>query len=445
MPMSTTWASPRPEAAIVPPTPESPARPRPSFFGALFSANTHRRSAYALASLPLGVLFFTLTVVGLSLSLGLFVTLLGVPILLLTFALIRGFARFERAFGRAALGTSAEEPLRKQPSGPGFWRRIGARISDPWSWREVAYMLVHLPMSVLMFSLTVAFWAYPVAALTINGWWWAIPDEGDYIWSGNELDHPLEWVGVPVAGLALLFLTPWVVRGITSLHAAILDGLLGTSRAELEAQAQRADAQRARSVDSAATGRRRIERDLHDGAQARLVALAIDLGRAREKLDVASDDDEAAALVAEAHEEAKSVLVELRNLARGIHPAILTDRGLDAALSSLAARSPVPVSVNVDVNDRPSPAVEAIAYFAVAEALTNIARHANASRAEVAVSRRGDRLAVSIHDNGTGGADPVEGTGLAGLAERVESADGSFRIISPAGGPTTVLAELPCR
>jgi len=445
MAMTTTWAPPRPEAAIVPPTPEPPARPRPSFLGALFSADTYKRTGYALASLPLGVLFFTLTVVGLSLSLGLFVTLLGVPILLITFALVRGFARLERAFGGAALGTTAAEPLRKQPSGPGIWRRVGTRISDPWSWREVAYMLVHLPMSILMFSMTLAFWAYPLAALTINGWWWAIPEEGDYIWNGNELDHPLEWVGVPLAGLTLLFLTPWVIRGITSLHAAILDGILGTSKAELEAQAQRADAQRVRSVDSAAAERRRIERDLHDGAQARLVALAMDLGRAREKLDLATDDDGAAALVAEAHEEAKSVLVELRNLARGIHPAILTDRGLDAALSSLAARSPVPVTVNVDITDRPSPAVEAIAYFVVAEALTNIARHANASRADVAVSRRGDRLAVSIHDDGTGGADPIEGTGLAGLAERVESADGFFRIISPAGGPTTVLAELPCR
>lgn len=447
MAMSTTWSPPRPEAVIVRPNAESPAKPRPSFLGALFSAGTYKRTAYALASLPLGVLFFVLTITGLALSAGLLVTLLGLPILVITFAVVRAAARFERAFGRATLGTKAAEPFRRQPSGPGIWRRIGARISDPWSWREVAYMLVHLPMSVLMFSLTVAFWAYPLAALTINAWWWAIPEEGDYIWNGNELDHPLEWVGVPLAGMALLFVTPWVIQGITSLHAAILDGILGTSKAELEAQAQKADAQRTRSVDAAAAERQRIERDLHDGAQARLVSLAMDLGRAREKLEVGAPDsgDEAAALVAEAHEEAKRALVELRNLARGIHPAILTDRGLDAALSSLAARSPVPVTVSVDIKDRPSPAVEAIAYFVVAESLTNIARHAQASRADVTLSRRGDRLAVTIHDDGAGGADPVHGTGLAGLAERVESADGLFRVSSPAGGPTTVLVELPCR
>ena len=428
---------------FIPPVAAPPKRRRARW--ALFRGETYSRTGYALASLPLAIIWFTVIVTGLSLSVGLLVTLLGFPVLMLTLLLARSFTRAERAFARAALGTTAGEPFRRPPSGPGLWRRFTARVSDPWSWREVAYLLVHLPMAIIMFTVAVVAWVYPLGLLTTNLWWWAIPDDGDYLWPGNDLDHPLEWVGVPLVGLlSLLFVTPWLIKGITAFHGLIVDGMLGSSRAELEARAVRATEQRTRSVDSAAAERRRIERDLHDGAQARLVALAMDLGRAREKLAGGDPDDEAAAIVAEAHEEAKRALVELRDLARGIHPAILTDRGLDAALSSLTARSPVPVTVRVDVAERPSPAVEAIAYFVVAEALTNIARHSDARAAEVTVSRRGDRLALAIHDDGRGGADAGAGTGLAGLAERVESVDGTFQVISPAGGPTTIIAVLPC-
>jgi signal transduction histidine kinase len=168
----------------------------------------------------------------------------------------------------------------------------------------------------------------------------------------------------------------------------------------------------------------------------------MNLGMAKEKFD--KDPEAARVLVEEAHAEAKLAMVELRNLARGIHPAVLSDRGLDAALSSLAGRAPVPVAVDVSVAERPPPAIETIAYFVVAEALTNIARHAGASRAAVKVARQNGHLKVEVTDNGIGGADAGRGTGLAGLVDRVTSVDGTLHIQSPAGGPTILTVELPC-
>jgi signal transduction histidine kinase len=199
---------------------------------------------------------------------------------------------------------------------------------------------------------------------------------------------------------------------------------------------------RARVVDSAEAELRRIERDLHDGAQARLVALALDLGMAREKMT--DDPVGARALLDEAHLEAKRAIVELRDLARGIHPAVLADRGLDPALSALVSRARVPVELTVDIPDRPPASTESIAYFVVAEALTNITKHAHATAVSVSVVRRGPSLLLEITDDGVGGADVTKGTGLAGLADRVSAVDGYMDVSSPAGGPTTILVELPC-
>jgi signal transduction histidine kinase len=186
----------------------------------------------------------------------------------------------------------------------------------------------------------------------------------------------------------------------------------------------------------------RIERDLHDGAQARLVALAMDLGLAREKLD--ADPEAAAVLVESAHEEAKTALVELRELVRGVHPVVLTDRGLDAALSALSARCSVPVSLDVHPGGRLPRELEAAAYFVVAESLANVGKHADAEHAWVRVARRGERLEVEIRDDGRGSAEVADGGGLAGLSRRVEALDGSFTVESPTGGGTIVRAELPC-
>ncbi len=213
---------------------------------------------------------------------------------------------------------------------------------------------------------------------------------------------------------------------------------------EREEMAERIDVlttTRAGAVDAQAAELRRIERDLHDGAQARLVALAMDLGMARERLRDAPPETQT--LVACAHEEAKRALVELRDLARGIHPAVLTDRGLEAALGSLTGASPIPVRLDVDVDRRLDPALEAAAYFAVAEALTNAAKHSGAGVIDVQVQRRVRLLRVRVADDGVGGADP-EGDGLMGLRRRVEAHDGTLHVMSPTGGGTTLEAVIPC-
>ncbi len=196
-------------------------------------------------------------------------------------------------------------------------------------------------------------------------------------------------------------------------------------------------------MDAAEAERRRIERDLHDGAQQRLVAVAMSLGRARDRLD--EDPDATRVLLDEAHTDAKHAVSELRDLARGIYPAVLADRGLDAALSAQAAGSPVPVDIVVDLAERPPAAVETTAYFVVGEALTNIAKHADATTARVRVWRKADTVRVEVTDDGRGGARMRPGGGLAGLADRAATIDGTISVAGPPGGPTTVRAELPCR
>jgi len=219
--------------------------------------------------------------------------------------------------------------------------------------------------------------------------------------------------------------------------------LLGrTQQAEMDERVGQLETRRAAAIDSAETERRRIERDLHDGAQQRLIAVAMDLGLARTQMT--QDPARAAELVATAHDDVKAALKELRDLVRGIHPVILEDRGLDAALSAVVARAVVPVQLRVDVPLRPPASVESAAYFIVSEALVNVDRHAGARSAVVEITRHRDRLTIAVTDDGMGGADPTGGTGLAGLAERVAGLDGWMQVISPPGGPTTVLVEVPC-
>jgi signal transduction histidine kinase len=236
-----------------------------------------------------------------------------------------------------------------------------------------------------------------------------------------------------------------VARGVAAADVAAGRALLGPGRAwELARQVERLAASRAGLADAADAERRRIERDLHDGAQQRLIALAASLGMARAAL---GDDmpEPVRQVIAGAHDEALAALAELRELVRGLHPAVLTDRGLDAALSGLVARAPHPVGLTVDVTPRCPAGIEAIAYFSVSEALANVAKHASASRADITVRRAGDRLRVTVTDDGRGGARlDGDGSGLRGLAQRAGAVDGWLRVDSPPGGPTTVTVELPC-
>jgi signal transduction histidine kinase len=246
------------------------------------------------------------------------------------------------------------------------------------------------------------------------------------------------WV-VPV----LLLAAPWAAMAVARVDEAAARGLLGPSRTEVLAERVESLARsRADIVAATDAERRRIERDLHDGAQQRLISLAMNLGMARANLtDV---PEEARQAIEQAHDEATQAVAELREFVRGLHPAILNDRGLDAALSGLVARAPLPVRLHVDIARRCSPSMEAIAYFVVSEALTNIAKHAAARHADVTVERVGDRLRVVVTDDGRGGAAPGTGSGLRGLAQRAAAVDGTFDVHSPPGGPTVITVELPC-
>jgi signal transduction histidine kinase len=251
--------------------------------------------------------------------------------------------------------------------------------------------------------------------------------------------------GTFVVGVLVLIAAPRVIRGLGAMDGGLIKGLLGGSpTAELRQRVETLTVSRDASVDIAETERRRIERDLHDGVQAQLVTLAMDLGMARQKLESGDVADPAVlALVERAHDDSKRAVADLRNLVRGIHPAVLTDRGLDAAVSALAARSPISVEVSISLPTRPPATVESTAYFVIAEALTNAAKHSGASVVHVDGSIVGGVLRVEIRDDGVGGADVEHGGGLAGLASRVAAIEGRLRIASPIGGPTTVLAELP--
>jgi len=408
---------------------------------------TWTATIYLLASMFVGLAWFVTLVTGLSLGGGLLIVWVGVLVLALTLAASRGGAWLERRWVKAMLGVSIPEPYRPMPAGS-VWRRARILAGDPATWKDLAYLVLLFPLGVVWFVVTSLLWSVALVLLTAPLWFWIPPtgprpgfDNGEH--ARLLIDTVPEALVATVAGAVLCVAAAWAVRAMAAAHGALALALLGPSDSQRRARVEALQASRDRAVDSAEAERRRIERDLHDGAQQRLVALAMDLGMARAKLE--TDPAAATALVGEAHEEAKRALAELRDLARGIHPAVLADRGLDAAISALAARSPVPVGVEVDAatGRLPGP-VESAAYFVVAEALTNAAKHARAAEIGVRIARHRDLLIVEVIDDGAGGADPARGSGLRGLADRVAAVDGHLTITSPPGGPTVVRAELPC-
>ncbi|MFD9126096.1 histidine kinase [Kitasatospora sp. NPDC059571] len=315
-----------------------------------------------------------------------------------------------------------------------------ARLRAGMTWRQAAYHLVVAPLLATGALLVLAGWGIGLAMASVLVWVWALPAHHP-LHSGPGWTTVLGWV--TVGGLLLLLAASWAARRVAAAEEWAARSLLGPNRAELLAQRVESLAEsRAGVVDAADAERRRIERDLHDGAQQRLVSLAMNLGLARRTLK--NVPPEAMQVIVEAHEEAQAAIEELRDLVRGLHPVVLEDRGLDAALSGIAARSPVPVHLDVDLPARVPPAVEAVAYFTVSEALANVARHARASRVDLSVRRTGDVIRIVIDDDGVGGADASRGTGLTGLRKRAASVDGTLTLSSPRGGPTTITVELPC-
>ncbi|GHE12288.1 sensor histidine kinase [Streptomyces alanosinicus] len=421
----------------------------PAALRAPFEARSWREFGYVLLSLPLALVLFVWTVTMVALGAGLLVTFIGVPVLAAALAGCRGFAALERARARGLLRLDVAEPEPLRMRGPGALAWIGAVLKSGTSWRNMLYALVQFPWAVFSFVVTVSLWTTGWTLLSYPLWFWVFPayaGQGGLQLYGDEhhsvyLDNPFEITVTALVGLLFTLVTPWIVRALTTVDGLLVRGLLGPS--PLSARVVELESDRGVVVDTAAADLRRIERDLHDGAQARLVNLAMDLGLAKEKLR--EDPRAAARMVDEAHGEVKTALQELRDLARGIHPAVLTDRGLDAALSAVASRCTVPVRVEVDLPARPAPAIEGIAYFTVSELLQNISKHSRARSASVDVWHTEDRLMLQVTDDGVGGADASRGSGLAGLAGRLGAVDGVLVVDSPTGGPTRVIAELPWR
>jgi len=359
--------------------------------------------------------------------------------------------------------TTATASATPRPAGPGpglsgvAWR---ARSNPAWRIHAAADGIV-VGFLIVIWGLTSRgyFWpvwvALPLAlALAIHGW--VVTTAGNQPLLDRFLgSRALAIVGGIFAALSLFYIGIWAASGggsfwpiwpilalalVLSAYAAALR-LSASNRAELTERIDVLEETRAGAVDEQGSELRRIERDLHDGAQARLVALGMSLGMAEQKL--AEDPERAGQLLAEARAGAEQALRDLRDLARGIHPPVLTDRGLEAALSALADSTPIPVTLHVDLPERPPAAAETAAYFVAAEALANAGKHARANRVDIRIFRTGQLLTIEVADDGRGGADP-EGSGLSGLRRRVQALDGRLRVASPPGGPTTILAEVPC-
>jgi len=379
-------------------------------------------------------------------------------VLLVSTGAARRLGSLQRGLAIRLLGArvAAPPPARRSPAARA-WPGPGPR--DGAGWRVMAYLLAKLPVGLIELY-AVFFWIGGLVNLSYPLWWGAFRNHPPGAWlSPVPVFTPFGLFGegtfrvatlpgtfaAAATGAAMLLAAPWVTRAVTSADAWLIRGLLGPGR--LAQRVRDLELSRALAVDDSAALLRRLERDLHDGAQIRLATLAMNLGMAREKLgDSGAVPDAAAAreLVDAALRGAKDALVELRTLTRGIHPPVL-DNGLTDALASLAADSVIPVELEVSIPVRPTPAIETIAYFCAAELLANAAKHSYANEIAIRAAGQRDALLLSVSDNGTGGADPARGTGLSGLAQRVAVVDGLLTIASPSGGGTMITVELPLR
>jgi signal transduction histidine kinase len=404
------------------------------------SPRTYGGILYLLLAFPLGLAEFCALVTGISTGLGLAITLIGIPILFAMLYLWRWMAQGERFLIGQLVGVRIADPYRPAPGHAGHWALIRSRLSDPATWKDLLFLLFQLPLGTLSFVISVALISGGSCLLTAPAWYWISDQDGDFgVLTVDTLGEAV--LMVPIGALILLLAIPGLgalARGYGWFAAQLLG-----SNADPELTAEVSDLRdsRARVIAAADAERRRLERDLHDGAQQRLVSLALTLRMAEQR--AAKGDDEAVELVRRAGEEAGHALAELRDLARGIHPAILTNRGLAAALDDLAARATVPVEVISAPQERLPEAVEAAAYFVVSECLANTSKHADATLASVRVESDGETVLVEVADDGVGGVERNGGSGLEGLNDRVGALDGRLEITSPPGGGTRVAAHIP--
>jgi signal transduction histidine kinase len=407
-----------------------------------------------------GLAGFWITVVlllaGLTISVSVIGTVVGLVLITTTLRVSRRLGSLHRRLLNRILGRQVEAPPPFQP-GTGILNRVDRRLRDRPAWRAVWYALIKLPVSAAQLY-AVVLTAFGLADLAYPAIWLLFRNH-----HGGTLTPLVAVVPVPfggnirvgswlgafpaaLAGAACVVAAAWLARGINAADARLARGLLGpSSMAERVSELERT---RALAVDDSAAALRRVERDLHDGAQMRLAALAMNLGMAREKL---GDDDRAAdsatvrELIDAAQRNAVDALADLRDLARGIHPPAL-DNGLASALATLAASSAIPATVSASIGTRPAPAIETIAYFCAAELIANATKHSYANQITIDIhTERAGVLVLEVSDDGIGGADAARGSGLSGLAQRVSTVDGHINVSSPAGGPTTVTIELPLR
>jgi signal transduction histidine kinase len=394
-------------------------------------ARTWRALAHVVTGGPVALVAATLFTVGVASGL-LSLVLIGLP--LFCFALVgcRLLAWLERCRALVVdanpIGASYHATTGLPVAG-----KLRVLVTDPATWRDVLWTAVMVPVGLVSLAVTIAGAGLSVMLVASPLW---IPI------TSSRRAALVGAIGF-VLGLIGWTVGPLVVRGLSSFQLATARVLVGPdSWTSLVSRVSQLTVSRAAAADAQTGQLRRIERDLHDGAQARLVALAVDLGVALEKLETEPAD--CRRLIERAHEQSKRALADLRQLVRGIAPTVLEDRGLDAALSAIVANSTVPVTLEVDVPDRLPEPVETAAYFLVSEALANVAKHSGATTCRVRVNQRGGLALVEVSDDGRGGADPLGGTGLRGLGGRIAALDGWFEISSPAGGPTVVRAEIPC-
>jgi signal transduction histidine kinase len=346
---------------------------------------------------------------------------------------------------RGMLGREAATPRYLcAPAGSGFWRRMLTPLKDPQSWLDVVWSLVGLVTGTFAFAVALVWWAATLTGLTY--WFWQIwiperpDDEGLAELIGLGSGRTAESLLNLAIGVLMLLTLPFAMRLAAVVHSSLASVLL-CSRAELQDQVVRVEGTRDAARLAEAESLRRLERDIHDGPQQRLVRLTMDLGRAKKQ--VAEDPDRAAETLDDALAQARETVAELRSLSRGIAPPLLVDRGLAAALAEMLSQSVVPVTSRIDVPEQLPPHVETAVYFVVAEALTNVAKHSGARSAEVAVVVDGGVVEVRVRDDGVGGAHPAKGLGLSGLKQRLAAVDGTLEITSPEWGGTTLLARIP--
>jgi signal transduction histidine kinase len=426
-----------------------------------FERRTWAEALYAFIGLPLGLAGFIFAVgttfFGISVSFSVTGLLIGPLIVAVSALIARRFGAIHRDLARRLLGVRIEAPPPFQAR-PGLIGWFRSTLTDGPGWRARLYLALNFPVAVAGFALAAFGWGvalYSFLAPVL----WALGAPFQTVSDDGVIRHSVEQFGtfyidtgprmllLVAQGVVLLLITPWLVRAAAWLERQLYP-LLGSPPAQRVRDLERT---RAYAVDDSAARLRSIERDLHDGAQAQLVAVAMKLGLAKEKLGGGAvgaepevDIQRAYELVDTAHRTASEAINELRDLARGIHPPVL-DSGLDAALATLASRSAVPVELVVHVPERPSPAIETIAYFCAAELLTNVAKHSGARHAVVEAVQVPGLLRVRVTDDGSGGARQEPGSGLAGLAERLRTVDGRLDIKSPRGGPTVVTVEMPSR